>query len=447
LPLETSSLLTGSYQTRQRLTAVAAVLLITLAGVAIRTLGLDRPLWADERATLRLVGFPVAELALRPLDETPFLYYALHKLLLGGPTSPAHARILAFAAGVFAVPLIYFPARILAGRNAAIMAVALLAFWPLHVQYSQEARAHSLLFLVVLLSLTGFLCWLDRTASDSSALERRSALAFFGLFTLLAFYVHLLAIFWLAIVMPVFAVRVAGLSDRRREGLLCLALMAIGALPGMHWLWLRLGGGHEYHWLQQATPLQAASLSVAHLAPPLQAAIREAVTGELGIPPVLVALLFLLSAFSLGVALTGAPKAMARLAGPPHAAAVLVGLAMVPLLLWVVGAAFPILSSRNMAWAGSGPILLWILLLAEVSARRLRLGRIRSHVARPAHGMLHVSAVLYGRQASSHCHADDRILGSSRTASTTSYRESGTTERERARGACFRSMQYCSQIV
>jgi hypothetical protein len=362
-----------SDQTRQRLTALAAVLLITLAGVAIRTLGLDRPLWADERATLRLIGFPVAQLALRPLDETPFLYYALHKLLLGGATSPAHARMLSFAAGLFAVPLIYFPARILGGRNAGIMAAALLAFWPLHVQYSQEARAHSLLFLIVLLSLTGFLWWLHCAASDSSALERRCALTLFGLSTLLAFYVHLLALFWLTIVMPVFVVRVIALPGRRGEGLLCLALMAIGALPGIHWLWLRLALGHEYHWLQQPTPLQAASLSVAHLDPPLQAAIREAVTGELGAPHVFVALLFLLSAFSLGVALTAAPKAIARLARLPHAAAVLAGLARGPPLLWAVGATFPILSSRNMAWAGSGPILLWILLLAQVSARRLRM--------------------------------------------------------------------------
>ena len=341
-------------------------------------MGIDRPLWGDERATLWFSTFPIWDMVLHPRDETPFLYYALHKLFLSDATSPAHVRLLAFAAGAIAVPLMYVPGRMLAGRDGGLTAALLLALWPLHVQYSQEARAHSLLFLVILLSLTGFIWWVLQTRSGGSARRRQSALGLFGLGAVLSFYTHLLALFWLAIIMPIFVCRAVRLPNGKQqmEALICMALMAVAALPGLRWLYLRLTEGHAYYWLDQASPLQAASVFVGSVSPPLQAGIRELVTGDLGVPLATASALLALAVLPLILVGKSSMKSLKGLRCPSAVSVALIGLTATPLILWAVGTVFPILSTRNIVWAASGPILLWAILFTHVHPRLLRLTAI-----------------------------------------------------------------------
>lgn len=222
----------------------AGLLVITATGALIRSLGLDRDLWSDEAATLVIVHWPVWELATQPRDETPFLYYALHKLFLAGADTPAQVRLLAFGAGAVAIPAMFFAAKAVFGGRSALIAAALLAVWPLHIQYSQEARAHSLLFLFVLISAGGLLAWAEERRLGRTSSRARISLLLFGFFSLLSFYTHLLSLFWIAIAIPAVILVASRYPAARREALICTALIAVAAAPGIHWLWMRLAVGH-----------------------------------------------------------------------------------------------------------------------------------------------------------------------------------------------------------
>lgn len=358
---------------RDHLADYAAVFLVTVAGLLLRTTGLNADLWSDEVATLELIRQPVTDLMLYPRDETPFLFYALQKWLLFHASTPADVRLLACSLGAASIPAIYVAGRVAFGRSVGIIASVLLAFWPLHVQFSQEARAHTLLFLLVLLSFAGLCAWLKHDRGpDGSTVGRRLALASFGLFGVLSFYAHLLSIFWIAVAGSVFLLRLCKLQPGtlRREAILCLALVAAGAAPGLHWLWLRLADGHEYHWLTQAPPLQAGGILAGSVLPPLGVAAREAWLGGGDASLAALAAMLLLAGSAVALILPGMPDVLRSLRRNPAAAGLAVALAFIPLILWLVGFLYvPLLYSRNIVWAASGPVLVWAVAIGAVRSR------------------------------------------------------------------------------
>lgn len=59
-----------------------ALALIMTVGAALRALHLTREaLWGDEALTLILARWPLGDMIAMPTDNTPPLYYALHRLV------------------------------------------------------------------------------------------------------------------------------------------------------------------------------------------------------------------------------------------------------------------------------------------------------------------------------------------------------------------------------
>jgi mannosyltransferase len=132
-----------------------------LAAALLRFATIDvQSYWFDEALTAKLVGLPFGDMLSRLPDTelTPPLYYVLAwpwAHLIG--TAEAALRTLSALFGVALVPVGFLLGRELASRAAGIALAALVAFNPLLVWYSQEARPYSLLVLLCALSMLFFL--------------------------------------------------------------------------------------------------------------------------------------------------------------------------------------------------------------------------------------------------------------------------------------------------
>ncbi len=134
----------------------AALGLIMLAGIALRVSYLGEPPRYDESFTY--VGYVRRSLVHALADYSSPNNHILHTVLawiccrvLGD--SLWAMRVPAFLAGVASIPLLYVTARLMAGRNAALLASSLIAISGPFVLYSVNARGYTLqaaLFLVML---------------------------------------------------------------------------------------------------------------------------------------------------------------------------------------------------------------------------------------------------------------------------------------------------------
>lgn len=332
----------------------ALLLAIVAVGALLRTAAIGREaLWADEALTLVLARWPASEMALQPTDPTPFLYYAIHKMLFGGEVSAVAARSISLACGLLSIPLIYAAGRLCFGRPAGIAAAALLAVWAPHIDYSQEARAYSLLFLLTLASATTLLWWFAEGAraeqrSFGRVPARRIALAGFALATALSFYAHIIAIFWIALVLQILLSLTIRTDARRHIGevVLAIAAMAVLAVPGLIRLVREIAAPDAFHWLRQASPAEFVAVSADALLP--------FGAGTAG------AALQVLAAAALLVLLVLRRKELrAAFSRNPAAAAVILALLALPLIVWLAGFVLrPIFMPRTALYGAPGAILL-----------------------------------------------------------------------------------------
>jgi mannosyltransferase len=164
---------------------------LTIAAAALRFATIDvQSYWFDEALTSKLLRLPLGEMLsqLPDTELTPPLYY-----LLAWPWShvvgseEAALRSLSALFGIAVVPVAYLVGRELVSRAAGLGTAALVAFNPLLVWYSQEARPYSLLVLLCGLSLLFF----------ARALRRREdrALWLWALASSLALLTHYFAAF------------------------------------------------------------------------------------------------------------------------------------------------------------------------------------------------------------------------------------------------------------
>jgi|GEM_PF-5549145 len=131
---------------------------ITIVGALLRFHEIGKePLWTDEAATWRFAQLPLSQLwgeeAVR--ETNPPLYYTLQKLWLVFGQSEAALRSLSAIIGTINIPLLYGLGRVLGGHWLGLVASALLATSRINIQYSQEARAFTLLTAAVTLSIWG----------------------------------------------------------------------------------------------------------------------------------------------------------------------------------------------------------------------------------------------------------------------------------------------------
>ncbi|MEA2137257.1 MAG: mannosyltransferase [Solirubrobacteraceae bacterium] len=189
---------------------------VILAGAALRfaTLGVQS-LWFDEAVTAHLLRMHIDGLlhAIPSSESTPPLYYLLAWVWAHGcGTGEAGMRSLPALLGTLTIPLAWALGRRVGGERAALAAAALVAFNPLLVWFSQEARSYALLVLLATLSA---LLWLR--ALDAPGDARR--LLAWGAVAALALATHYYALFlvapqalWLALRAPGARARVAALA-------------------------------------------------------------------------------------------------------------------------------------------------------------------------------------------------------------------------------------------
>ena len=163
-----------------------AALTVAAAALRLSTLGLQS-FWYDEAFTPVHVLHPSLWATLRSVvhsENTPPLWYLLawvdSRIL---PTGEVALRLPSALAGIATVPVAWAIGRELAGRRAALACAALVAFNPLLVWYSQEARAYALFVLMAALAM---LCFLRAQREPSP--RHMAAFALTGALALLSHY-------------------------------------------------------------------------------------------------------------------------------------------------------------------------------------------------------------------------------------------------------------------
>jgi mannosyltransferase len=141
-----------------RLTDRRRLAALTIAAAILRFATIDvQSYWFDEALTAKLLRLPLGEMLsqLPDTELTPPLYYVLAwpwAHVVG--SDEAALRALSALFGIATVPVAYLAAReIIGSRRAGLATAALVAFNPLLVWYSQEARPYSLLALLGALTL------------------------------------------------------------------------------------------------------------------------------------------------------------------------------------------------------------------------------------------------------------------------------------------------------
>ncbi|HXB63746.1 MAG TPA: glycosyltransferase family 39 protein [Solirubrobacteraceae bacterium] len=215
-----------------------AALLILAAALRLSTLHLQS-FWYDEAYVPVHTLHPSLTATLRSVvhrENTPPLWYVLiwaWSRLFG--TGEVALRLPSALAGIATVAFAWGIGSELAGRRAAIATAVLVAFNPLFVWYSQEARAYGLFVALIALAMW---CWLR---ADAQPTPRR--LTAFAVSGAAALATHYFAVFLLA-PMCLWLLR-----RRTRLSVALPAVAAIGAV-GLALVPLALAqGGHGTQWI------------------------------------------------------------------------------------------------------------------------------------------------------------------------------------------------------
>ena len=152
---------------KRKLSKEAATLAaVTLAALALRIWGLDaQGLWLDEFWTLYKSGphhisSMLEMLAYLRTESTisPPAFFVLMRLWIGVfGDSESMVRLPSAIMGTAAIPALYFLAKGLMSKRAALLAASLLALSQAHMQYSQEARFYPMLTLLAIISIWGLM--------------------------------------------------------------------------------------------------------------------------------------------------------------------------------------------------------------------------------------------------------------------------------------------------
>jgi len=325
---------------------------LTALGAVLRfaTLG-DQAYHHDEIVTasrVLRVGFGHAMDAVGFSESAPPLYYALAWLWTQVTGNGEWGlRFLSALAGVATIPVAYLAGRELRGARAGVIAAALVAFNPMLLWYSQEARAYALLGFFCALSLL-YCVWALRRG------ERRD-FVWWGVFSALALATHYFAVF------PLIAEII--LLARRRgrailSGLWIVALAVVALAPlAIH----QMSYGHA-EWIGK--------FSLGHRVAEVGITFMVGETGDIigrteGWQPALVPLALVAAAFVLLLVRGSRPERRAAFI-PVSIAAATVG---IPLLLAILSAGKDFVLARNLL-----PALVPLLVAVAValSAERVR---------------------------------------------------------------------------
>ena len=156
-----NQLLSATFPREDRLIWISLGL-VTLGGLAIRLLQVDRPVDYDEAYTfIHFVSKPLRTIL---TDYSAPNNHIFHSLLASVAfhlfgNHLWSLRLTALLAGTLTIPAVYMAGRVFYGRGAALLAAGLVALAPRLVDYSANARGYTLvcLFACLLLWLAGII--------------------------------------------------------------------------------------------------------------------------------------------------------------------------------------------------------------------------------------------------------------------------------------------------
>jgi hypothetical protein len=176
----------------------AALSLLTLASLWLRTRGLHVHYWIDEGLSVAIAQHPLSEIPhLMRQDGSPPLYYLLLHVWIGLRGSyevATHELSLVFA--LLVIPAAYWAGSSLFSRRTGLLCAALAAGAPYLTTYGQETRMYALLALLSVIVAASFVHVFVRrrrrylpvfVASLTAALYTHNWALFLGLMTAVAF--------------------------------------------------------------------------------------------------------------------------------------------------------------------------------------------------------------------------------------------------------------------
>lgn len=172
-------------------------MILLLAAALIRFVDLGGwSLWNDEIYTLLVL--PVSPLLAQgiPIDQHPPLYYLLLEKWLTLGDGEFFMRLPSAAAGWLAVLMMWPAGRALGGNRLGLLAAVLLAFSPIHIWYSREARMYGLASFFWLATIYFYIMLFSRDSwLDVLGLAASTIAAIYTAYPSLALWVMQLALF------------------------------------------------------------------------------------------------------------------------------------------------------------------------------------------------------------------------------------------------------------
>jgi mannosyltransferase len=185
-----------------RIAHLAQTLGVFTIALAVRLYGLDsKPYWMDEITTIERSSLPFLALVTDSLTFHHFpTYFLLVSWFVPFGVGETMLRLPSVLCGALTCSVAAGIGRAVGGGPAGLMAGLLMAFSPLQVSFSQEARPSALAVLFITISLHGLVQLARDPKSASLSLRdpganRRAWVTYFGA-TLAALYVLGVALFW-----------------------------------------------------------------------------------------------------------------------------------------------------------------------------------------------------------------------------------------------------------
>ncbi|RYX81763.1 hypothetical protein EON83_22630 [bacterium] len=157
--------------------------LITLLGAVLRLFHLDyKPLWLDEAVLYWISKGNISDVIIQNAtrNSAPPLFAVLLHLIIQVGDSESMLRSISCAAGIAAIPSMYFLARNFMPRGGAYLCAFVAAISQSQVIYSQQLREYSLSFFVACLLIAFFVRNIQKPNwKDGAMLSVMSAVAVF----------------------------------------------------------------------------------------------------------------------------------------------------------------------------------------------------------------------------------------------------------------------------
>lgn len=199
---------------------------LILAGFLCRYIGLTtNSLWADEMFVCLWAkqGFyALWQMTLQGEFNPPVFFWCEHVVyLITGYFDEFTLRILPAVFGTLTIPVFYWLGKEIYDEEGGLVFATLIAFFPIHVYFSQEARGYTLALLFTSLMLL--------FALRSLRLKDRKNYTLFALFAILSFWTHFYTMIF--ILMVFLYVLIDGKKELVKKWLYACGVFMFGIAP------------------------------------------------------------------------------------------------------------------------------------------------------------------------------------------------------------------------